>query len=79
LSTGVNKALQRSWLTHDAAQCGYCQSGQLMSAAALLANNLNPTDVDIDNAMSGNVCRCGTYNRIRAAIKTAAADMRAGV
>ena len=58
-------------------QCGYCQSGQLMSAYALLAKNKNPSDADIDNAMSGNLCRCGTYNRIRAAIKDAAAEMRA--
>jgi isoquinoline 1-oxidoreductase alpha subunit len=57
-------------------QCGYCQSGQLMSAAALLAKNKNPSDTDIDNAMSGNICRCGTYPRIRAAIKDAAATMR---
>ncbi len=57
-------------------QCGYCQSGQLMSAAALLAKNKNPSDADIDNAMSGNICRCGTYPRIRAAIKDAAATMR---
>jgi len=57
-------------------QCGYCQSGQLMSAAALLASNKNPSDADIDAAMSGNICRCGTYARIKAAIKTAAAEMR---
>jgi isoquinoline 1-oxidoreductase alpha subunit len=67
--------LQKAWIAHDVPQCGYCQSGQLMSAAALLATNKNPTDADIDNAMSGNICRCGTYNRIRAAIKTAAAEM----
>ena len=57
-------------------QCGYCQSGQLMSAAALLSHNKNPSDADIDNAMAGNICRCGTYVRVRQAIKTAAADMR---
>ena len=68
--------LQKAWLAHDVPQCGYCQSGQLMSAAALLAANKNPTDDDIDKAMSGNICRCGTYNRMRAAIKDAAAEMR---
>jgi isoquinoline 1-oxidoreductase alpha subunit len=61
---------------HDLPQCGYCQSGQLMSAAALLASNKNPSDAEIDNAMAGNICRCGTYVRVRAAIKTAAAEMR---
>lgn len=68
--------LQKAWIAHDVPQCGYCQSGQLMSAAALLATNKNPSDADIDNAMSGNICRCGTYGRIRAAIKSAAAEMR---
>jgi isoquinoline 1-oxidoreductase alpha subunit len=68
--------LQAAWIAHDVPQCGYCQSGQLMSAAALLAKNKNPSDADIDAAMSGNICRCGTYGRIKAAIKTAAADMR---
>ena len=68
--------LQAAWISHDVPQCGYCQSGQLMSAAALLAGNKNPTDAEIDTAMSGNICRCGTYGRIKAAIKTAAADMR---
>ena len=68
--------LQMAWISHDVPQCGYCQSGQLMSAAALLATNKNPTDAEIDAAMSGNICRCGTYGRIKAAIKTAAADMR---
>lgn len=68
--------LQKAWIAHDVPQCGYCQSGQLMSAAALLASNKNPTDSEIDDAMSGNICRCGTYNRIRAAIKDAAAEMR---
>jgi isoquinoline 1-oxidoreductase subunit alpha len=57
-------------------QCGYCQSGQIMSAAALLARNRRPSDADIEAAMSGNVCRCGTYNRIRAAIKTAAKELK---
>jgi len=68
--------LQVAWIKHDVPQCGYCQSGQLMSAAALLANNKNPSDADIDQAMSGNLCRCGTYPRVRAAIKDAAASMR---
>ena len=64
--------LQNAWCEHDVAQCGYCQSGQIMSAAALLKSNPAPTDADIDGAMSGNLCRCGTYLRIRAAIHTAA-------
>ena len=76
LSKDNSHPLQKAWIAHDVPQCGYCQSGQLMSAAALLAKNKNPSDADIDNAMSGNLCRCGTYNRIRAAIKTAAAEMR---
>jgi isoquinoline 1-oxidoreductase alpha subunit len=76
LSKDNSHPLQKAWLAHDVPQCGYCQSGQLMSAAALLATNKNPTDADIDNAMSGNICRCGTYNRMRAAIKDAAAEMR---
>ena len=75
-SLGGNHPLQAAWVKNDVPQCGYCQSGQLMSAAALLASNKNPSDADIDNAMSGNVCRCGTYPRIRAAIKDAAAAMR---
>lgn len=68
--------LQQSWVEHQVAQCGYCQSGQLMTAAALLANNPDPSDQDIDQAMNGNLCRCGTYPRIRAAIKDAAAKIR---
>ena len=64
--------LQQAWLQYDVPQCGYCQSGQLMSAAVLLRENPNPTDEDIDKAMSGNICRCGTYPRIRKAIKAAA-------
>lgn len=64
--------LQAAWIEHQVPQCGYCQSGQLMSAAALLAENPNPSDDDIDRAMDGNICRCGMYGRIRAAIKTAA-------
>jgi isoquinoline 1-oxidoreductase subunit alpha len=65
-------ALQKAWLELEVVQCGYCQSGQIMSAAALLQDTPKPTDADIDAAMSGNVCRCGTYQRIRAAIKHAA-------
>jgi isoquinoline 1-oxidoreductase subunit alpha len=65
--------IQQAWLALEVVQCGYCQSGQIMSAAALLVANPNPSDADIDRAMSGNICRCGTYRRIRAAIKQAAA------
>jgi isoquinoline 1-oxidoreductase alpha subunit len=65
--------VQAAWIEQDVPQCGYCQSGQVMSAVALLAREPNPTDADIDAAMSGNICRCGTYQRIRAAIKLAAA------
>jgi isoquinoline 1-oxidoreductase subunit alpha len=64
--------LQKAWATHNVAQCGYCQTGQIMQAASLLTRTPNPTDQDIDRAMQGNICRCGTYQRIRAAIKTAA-------
>jgi isoquinoline 1-oxidoreductase alpha subunit len=71
----VGKAVQAAWVKHDVAQCGYCQSGQVMSATALLKANRKPTDADIDQAMAGNVCRCGTYTRIRAAIKDAAATL----
>ena len=70
--TPIGQALRRSWLELEVVQCGYCQSGQIMSAAALLANTPKPSDADIDAAMSGNVCRCGTYQRIRAAIHRAA-------
>jgi isoquinoline 1-oxidoreductase alpha subunit len=70
--------VQDAWIEQDVPQCGYCQSGQVMSAAALLSKQKNPTDADIDAAMSGNICRCGTYQRIRAAIKLAAARMRKG-
>ena len=70
--TKQGKALQQAWLDLEVVQCGYCQSGQIMSAAALLADTPKPTDADIDGAMSGNVCRCGTYQRIRAAIHRAA-------
>ena len=71
-SLGGTHPLQQAWVAHDVPQCGYCQSGQIMSAAALLAQTKSPSDEDIDNAMSGNICRCGTYQRIRAAIKDAA-------
>jgi aerobic-type carbon monoxide dehydrogenase small subunit (CoxS/CutS family) len=74
LSPNRSHALQRAWLELDVPQCGYCQSGQLMSAAALLARTPAPSDADIDAAMSGNICRCGTYQRIRAAIHLAAAE-----
>ena len=67
----IGKAVIEAWVKHDVAQCGYCQSGQVMSAAALLRTKTRPTDADIDAAMAGNVCRCGTYQRIRAAIKDA--------
>ena len=71
-STAVGRKIQAAWLAHDVPQCGYCQSGQIMSAVALLKDKPQPTDSDIDQAMSGNLCRCGTYPRIRAAIHTAA-------
>jgi isoquinoline 1-oxidoreductase subunit alpha len=71
----VGKAVIDAWVRHDVAQCGYCQSGQVMSAVALLKANKKPSDADIDAAMAGNVCRCGTYQRIRAAIKDAAAAL----
>jgi isoquinoline 1-oxidoreductase alpha subunit len=69
---GGTHKLQKQWIAMDVPQCGYCQSGQIMQAASLLASNKSPTDEDIDAAMSGNICRCGTYTRIRAAIKAAA-------
>ncbi|HEX2531888.1 MAG TPA: (2Fe-2S)-binding protein [Burkholderiaceae bacterium] len=68
----IGKMVQDAWVRHDVPQCGYCQSGQVMSATALLKANRNPSDADIDAAMNGNICRCGTYQRIRAAIKDAA-------
>jgi len=71
-ATPAGKKVQRAWLDLEVVQCGYCQSGQIMSAAALLTKHPHPTDGDIDAAMSGNICRCGTYGRIRAAIKVAA-------
>jgi isoquinoline 1-oxidoreductase subunit alpha len=72
LSTDRSHPVQKAWIELDVPQCGYCQSGQIMSAAALLAKNPKPSNEDIDNAMSGNLCRCGTYGRIRAAIHLAA-------
>ena len=71
LSENGDHPVQKAWLEHDVPQCGYCQAGQIMSASALLKRNPNPSDSEIDNAMSGNICRCGTYTRIKAAIKTA--------
>jgi isoquinoline 1-oxidoreductase alpha subunit len=71
-ATPAGAKIQKAWLDHEVAQCGYCQSGQIMSASALLAGNAHPTDANIDDAMSGNICRCGTYPRIREAIKLAA-------
>ena len=72
VNSKVSRAVQATWEKLEVAQCGYCQSGQIMSAVALLTSNKNPSDSDIDNAMSGNICRCATYQRIRAAIKEAA-------
>ena len=72
ISENGDHVVQKAWLEHDVPQCGYCQAGQIMSAVALLKNKPNPSDEDIDNAMNGNLCRCGTYLRIKAAIKTAA-------
>ncbi len=71
-------AVQKAWIEHQVAQCGYCQSGQIMVAAAFLTGNPSPTDEQIDDALTGNLCRCGTYSRIRAAVKTAAATLRGG-
>ena len=72
LSVKGDHPVQKAWLEHDVPQCGYCQAGQIMSAAALLKSNSDPSDADINAAMNGNICRCGTYTRIKAAIKTAA-------
>lgn len=72
LSEKGDHPVQKAWVEHDVPQCGYCQAGQIMSAAALLKENKNPSDQEIAEAMHGNICRCGTYNRIKAAIKTAA-------
>jgi isoquinoline 1-oxidoreductase alpha subunit len=71
LSAEGEHPVQKAWIEHDVPQCGYCQSGQIMTAAAFLKNNTNPTDDEIASAMHGNICRCGTYLRIRAAVKTA--------
>jgi isoquinoline 1-oxidoreductase subunit alpha len=71
-SSKVGRAVTEAWVKHDVAQCGYCQSGQVMTATALLSKNRNPNDAEIDEAMSGNICRCGSYTRIRVAIKDAA-------
>ena len=78
LSTAAGRAVQGAWIGLDVPQCGYCQSGQVMSAAALLAGNPKPSDADIDAAMTGNICRCATYVRIRSAIHQAAATLAAG-
>ncbi|MEP2025867.1 2Fe-2S iron-sulfur cluster-binding protein, partial [Reichenbachiella sp.] len=67
--------VQKAWIEHDVAQCGYCQSGQIMNAVSLLERNADPSDEDIAQAMNGNICRCGTYTRIKAAIKTAAKEV----
>ena len=77
-ATRTGQAVQAAWIAHDVPQCGYCQSGQIMSACALLADKTQPSDADIDGAMSGNICRCGTYNQIRAAIKDASAALAKG-
>ena len=71
-------AVQKAWVEHQVAQCGYCQSGQIMAAATLLTSNARPTSAEIDTAMSGNLCRCGTYPRIREAVQTAAATLAGG-
>jgi len=76
LASPAGNALQQAWVELQVPQCGYCQSGQIMSAAALLESNANPSDAEIDAAMSGNICRCGTYSRIKAGIKLAAKDMK---
>jgi isoquinoline 1-oxidoreductase alpha subunit len=76
LSANGSHRVQRAWIAENVAQCGYCQAGQIMSACALLAKNSNPSDEEIDTAMAGNVCRCGTYQRIRAAIHRAAREVK---
>ncbi|MEB2777930.1 (2Fe-2S)-binding protein [Algoriphagus sp. D3-2-R+10] len=75
LSENGDHPVQKAWIEHDVPQCGYCQSGQIMTAASLLAENPNPTDEEISSAMNGNICRCGTYTRIKAAIKTASQSL----
>ena len=79
LDEKLSKPLQQAWIQEDVPQCGYCQSGQIMAAAILLRDNTNPTDGDIDDAMTGNICRCGTYQRIRKAIHIAAGLMRSEI
>ncbi len=76
LESPAGRAVQQAWLALQVPQCGYCQSGQIMSAAALLESNTSPSDAEIDAAMSGNICRCGTYSRIKAGIKLAANEMK---
>ena len=76
-ATPAGSAIQKAWLDLQVVQCGYCQSGQIMSASALLAGNAHPSDADIDDAMAGNVCRCGTYTRVRSAIKQAGQTLAA--
>ena len=77
--TALGRSVQKAWLDHDVVQCGYCQAGQIMSATSLLKTHPEPTDADIDAGMAGNICRCATYLRIRAAIKSAAGlDVKAG-
>ena len=76
LSADGSHPVQRAWLEHDVVQCGYCQSGQIMAAAALLASNPKPSDAQIDEALSGNICRCGTYQRIREAVRAAARKLQ---
>lgn len=75
LSEKADHPVQKAWMEHDVPQCGYCQAGQIMTAAALLQQNPNPSDDEIENAMNGNICRCGTYLRIKAAVKTAAQNL----
>jgi len=79
LSSNASHPVQRAWQGNNVPQCGYCQSGQIMTASALLASNPNPSDSEIDSAMSGNICRCGTYPRIRAAIRQAAEETGGGL
>ena len=79
LDSKLSKPLQQAWVQEDVPQCGYCQSGQIMAAAILIRDNPNPTDGDIDDAMTGNICRCGTYQRIRKAIHVAAKLKKSGV
>ncbi len=75
LSDNADHPVQKAWMEHDVPQCGYCQAGQIMTAAALLQQNPNPSDEEIENAMNGNICRCGTYLRIKAAVKTASQNL----